>query len=265
MRRFTPNRFPQIGALRMVAINTIYAFAGLLQAAGSLSLPPRADGGDGVLVPNLKSDFKKGDAPAQWAPGYPKSWGHEDFHLQFNVPEPDDNFGGVVTEDEKYLAMFNGTHVTFVHLDSNSTISTFGFGAPPNVYLSGYTIRSAPQGGYHVLAGGGNSRYDYAIDIYKIFVGADLKPVGEVTVYPSGEIGDFDKNGRMATTGGDIYDLNDPKKKVSLKSPGRISGMSFSGDGQYLSTVSWQDMAADLWNATTGGTKVWGCNLLYGF
>ena len=237
----------------MISITVLCAFVGLLQTAASRSLLSRAIADDDVPVPQLKNDFKKGDVPAQWANGYPKKWGSEDFGIQFNDPEPDDTFGGVVTEDEKYVVMFNGSHIRFVDLDTKIDVSTFNLGNPPDSFLAGMTLRSKPQGGYDLLFSGGESRYATPNVMFRRRIASDLKPIGELESYLAGEIGDIDKNGRVASTGGYIYDLDTPDvANVTLKDHPSITGMSFSGDGQYLATVGWVDMSADLWNATTG-------------
>ncbi|KAF2866959.1 hypothetical protein BDV95DRAFT_598479 [Massariosphaeria phaeospora] len=230
----------------MVAIGDLYAFAGLLQAVASRSLVPRADPDNVVLVPGLKSDMKKGDVPAQWAEGYPKKWDFEDFYLQFNKPEPGDRFSGIVTENEKHLVMFNGSHATFVDLDTNTTVTTFGLEITDNIIVGGLSVRSNPQGGYDLFT-------DTPAVVFRRRVGSDFKLIGGVSSYPTGAIGDFDKNGRMATLDGIIYDLNNPDvDNVTFKNPPRITGMSFSGDAKYISTIGWEDKSADLWNATSG-------------
>jgi hypothetical protein len=240
----------------MFAITVLCGVASLFKASHSRSLSRQADltlTDDGVLVPKLKSDFKKGNTSAQWAVGYPKKWGSEDFHFQFDVPEPDDIFRGVVTEDEKYLAMFNGSHARFVDLDQNATVSTLGLGIPEGSYATGLWLRSIPQGGYHILTDVAPGKYDSPSMVSRIRVSSDLRPTGEPTLFQGGGIGDFDKTGRMATTHGFIYDLNSSDgAQVTLKNASSITGMSFSGNGQYISTVGWQDKSADLYNATTG-------------
>ena len=238
----------------MVALSVLCTFIGLLQAVSSRSLKSRTVTDDDVPPPpHLKTDFKKGDVSAQWAVGYPKAWGSEDFHLQFNDPVPNDIFDAVVTEDEQYVVMFNGSNVCFVDLDTKSAVSTFDLGDSSGYILGGMKLRSDPQGGYNLLFSGGRSRYDTPSVIFRRRVSSDLNVVGELEFYPAGNIGDIDKSGRIATTGGYIYDLNGPEVvNLTLKDPPGITDMSFSGDGQYLSTVGWIDKSADLWNATSG-------------
>lgn len=209
---------------------------------------------DGVLVPKLASDFKKGDTTAQWAIGYPKQWGSEDFHHVFSPPDPEENFGATVTEDEKYLVMFNGTHATFIDLDKNATASTFSLDLPPEFHPSGPTVRSSTQGGYHVLTALADHSGYTPTRFSRTRISSDLKPIGNPTLLEAGNIGAFDKSGRMATTSGFIYDLDSlDKPKVTFQNiSGTITDMSFSGDGEYIATVGWQTMTADLWNATTG-------------
>jgi len=238
----------------MISPKLLCAVTVLLQVADSRSFSRQADVDYEFLVPHITSDFKKDGAPAQWAQGYPKRWGSEEVHFQFNDPEPEKAFSAVVTEDEKYLAMLNGSHVKFIDLDTKAAVCTIDIGAPRNLFLLDLVLLSTPQGGYDLLINGekGASRYPRAIDdIFHRRLGPDLKPVGELVTYPGGRIGDFDKNGRMATTKGHIYDLNSRNStRVELKdAPESIVGMSFSGDGQYLSTVG---SSADLWNATSG-------------
>jgi hypothetical protein len=237
----------------MVGASVFCAFVGLLQATASLSISPRADPNDDIPLPKLLSDFKKGDVPAKWAQGYPKKWGSEEFNLHFNVPVPEDMFNGIITDDEKYVVMFNGTHVTFVDLDTKTAMSTFSLEIPPGAVSSNFRLRATPQGGYDVLTSVGESKYANPFAILRKRIASDLKPTGGLISYKDvGDIGDI-RNGKLATTGGHIVDLDSSNStNVMLKNPPDITSMSFSGDGQYLSTVGWQDRSADLWNATSG-------------
>ena len=229
----------------MVASIFLGAFMGLLHPAVSHSLSSRTLAEDGISVPRLKTDFKKGDTPAKWAEGYPKKWGSEDYRFQFNIPDPSDTFNAMLTEDEKYLAMFNGSHATFVDVNSKATISTFGLSS--GFVEVGLAIRSIPQGGYEIFTGGGST-------IHQRRVSSDLKLTGDPVSYP----GDMKAlQGKRLVTSSKakftIYDLSSPNRtSVELKNPPAISDMSFSSDGRYLSSVSWLDMVADLWNTTTG-------------
>jgi WD40 repeat protein len=238
-------------ANQMKFVQVLCPLTGLFQVAISRTVSPRKAADDPVPIPKFKSEFKKGEAPAQWADGYPKKWGSEDFSLHFNVPEVDDTFFSVITEDEKYAVMSNGSHATFFDLNLNATVSTFNLGLQNKMTASIFIVRSVSQGGYDILTGGTLRRYETPKTVSQIRVSSDLRPTGNVSSYGGGEVGDFDKNGRMATTYGYIYDLNSPAT-VTLKDATGITGMSFSGDGQYISTVGWIDKTADLWNATTG-------------
>ncbi|KAF2677478.1 WD40 repeat-like protein [Lentithecium fluviatile CBS 122367] len=241
----------------MVAISVLCTLTGLLEAAASRTLLPRQENDtiDGALIPKFISDFKKDGAPAQWATGYPKQWGSEDFHLQFNAPEPDDIFNGLVADDEKTVGMFNGSHVTFLNLDSKATLSTFSLG-PSDLYKGGLILNKSSKGGYNALISGSTAKYGGTRKIIQRRLSSDFKPIGEETSYEAGDIIDFDKNGRVATIWGQIIDLeSDNATAVMLKDPPQITDMSFSPDGQYISTVGWPDPSgkgAILWNATSG-------------
>lgn len=236
----------------MFALFLLCAFWSLLQAAASRSLPARTDSTAAIVVPVLISDFAKNDVSAQWASGYPKEWGSEDFHYQFSVPDPEDCFNGVVTEDEKHLVMFNGTHVTFIDLETNSTVSTFRIKIPENILALGLTIRSVPQGGYDLLVNVAPNRYDYPSMTIRTRLSPDLKLVGDPTHYQGG-IGSISKQGRIATTYGYIYDLESSNDtSVVMEGQPHITDLSFSPDGVHLASVSWQKATADLWNATSG-------------
>jgi hypothetical protein len=236
--------------------------AGLFQEVSSLSDPGVPDGfqitDTGVLVPKLKSDFKKGNATAQWAPGHPKSWGSEDYHVQFNDPLPETTFSATVTKDEKFLVMFNMTHARFLDMDSNTTVATIDMGIPPPPAGKGQSLMVVPvlQGGFDLIAEVLNPTTFYVEGVYRTRVTADLKPVGTPDVFAGAEIGAIDKDGRMALTDGNIYDLNRLNYSitpvVSLKNHTKISFMDFSPDAKLLSACDWEERAAQIYNATSG-------------
>jgi len=229
----------------MVATVVLCAFLGLLRPADSRSLPSWALAGDGIPVPKFKADFKKGDTPAQWAKGYPKKWGSEDSRFQYSVPNPEDRFNAIVTEDEKYLAMFNGSHATFVDLESKATVSTFGLSS--EFVEIGQTIRVTPQGGYDLYTDGGSK-------VFQRRLTSDFKPTGQLISY-LGAIADFQGKNLVTSTGTtfNIYDVSNPNSTtIELKIPSQEKQASLSSDGQYLSITSLFGDSADLWNATTG-------------
>jgi WD40 repeat protein len=219
---------------------SLCALAGLLQLATSRSILPRADVEDGVLVPILKSDFQKDGVPAQWAPGYPKAWGAEEFRLEYNKPRPDDIFFASITDDEKYAVLNNASHTVFIDIDTKETVSTIDMEA------GGAGLRKLPDGGYDLLSGLNVQRVD-----------SDLQPVGEVRKYGGdgiGNVGAVTKDGRIATTGGYIFDLdatNTTGLRLENPSSGYLS-MSFSKDGEYLSAAGFSVKDADIFNGTSG-------------
>ncbi|KAF1833488.1 WD40 repeat-like protein [Decorospora gaudefroyi] len=230
----------------MLNSKSFCAFTILFHSVHSKSFSRQNDPESEFLLPHLTSDFNNGNTSAQLAQGYPQKWGSEELRFQFNDPQVQDVFSAVVTEDEKYLAMLNGSHVRFVDLDTKDVVSTIDMGAPSDTRLPDLVLRATRQGGYDLLSNAG--------DIFQRRLGPDLKPIGEVVTYPDDRIGAFDNTGRVATTEGYIYDLNNPKTtRVTLDithtTPSFIRAMSFSDDGQYLSTVG---SSADLWNATSG-------------
>jgi WD40 repeat protein len=238
----------------MIPAILLCAFAGLLpQAAVSSSLPSRALAADGIPVPKFKTDFQKGNVSAQWAEGYPKQWGAEDSRFDFGGWQPelyDFVFNGIVTEDEKYLAMINGTHATFVDLDSNATVSTFALS--PGVKEAGNMIRSLPQGGYELWTS--EPRIDGDSNTYQRRLTSELKPTGELSKYRGG-FRALQGSKMVANTFKSyiIYDLSSPNRTgITLSNPPAIYDISFSSDARYLSSVGWTDRSADLWNTTTG-------------
>jgi WD40 repeat protein len=237
----------------MIATHILLVTAGLFQVASSLSLRAREVLVSNTPVPKEKSDFTKNNVSARWASGYPKEWGSEDYHYQFNEPDPEDNFSSGITSDEKYLAMSNGTHVTFIDLDANSTVSIITLAMPDGIAALTLMLRSAPQGGYDLFqAGSSGSKYDRISATVRIRLSSDLKPVGKPVVY-QGEIGDISKQGKLAFLTGSIYDLEGTETPIAtLTNQSDITRMSFSPDGVHLASVSWYAKTADLWNATSG-------------
>lgn len=237
----------------MFAIPVLYAFWGLIQGVTAFSRPAWADPRIAIVVPKLKSDFANAKGVwASWDAGYPKEWGSEDFHHQFNEPDPEKYMYGVVTEDEKYLAMFNASHVRFIDLDANTTALTFNLGVPTGLIGTGLTVRSVPGGGYDVLSSGAVGVYDDASVTIRRRLSPDLKSIGDPTYYEGG-IGSISKQGKLVTRYGYLYDL-EARNSSSGELEGRpvVTDMSFSPDGVHLATVNWQTEAADLWNATSG-------------
>lgn len=230
--------------------NTVCAFVGLVQAAAAQDL--RYELVNSIVVPKLKLDFAKNNVSAQYAPSFPKEWGSESFKYKFNEPAPNDHFSGTVTEDQKYLVMHNGSHIRFADLTSNSTVTTFDLGKPDKYALLELTLRSSPVGGYDVLANAGPSRNDEPSAVLYRHVGADLKPTSSEPSIYTGGFGALSKQGKLATTAGYVYDLNNNGTAVTLEGAPSITDASFSPDGVHLSTVSWHAETADLWNASSG-------------
>ncbi|KAL1604990.1 hypothetical protein SLS60_004533 [Paraconiothyrium brasiliense] len=237
-----------------MAFKLILATAGLLEAVRSTAVPGvKTVLVNNVVVPKTKSDFAKNNVTAKWAPGYPKEWGSEDFHYQLNTPDPDDNFNAVVTNDEKYLAVTNGSYVEFIDLDKNATASGFAFQVPEKQLAIGLTIRPATQGGYDVFTGVVSYKYDTPKTTIRQRIGSDLKPVGQPIVY-QGSIGAISKQGKLVSPSGYVYDLETTNNTpiATLKGQPDLTDFSFAPDGVHLASVSWHEETADLWNATSG-------------
>ncbi|KAF2656934.1 YVTN repeat-like/Quino protein amine dehydrogenase [Lophiostoma macrostomum CBS 122681] len=239
----------------MVFVGVILATACLLQAAGSTVLPGfKTVLVNNVLVPKTKSDFSKNNISAKWALGYPKERGAEDFHYSFGTPDPGDNFNAVVTDDEKYVTLFNGTHVQFIDVARNFSALLFPFQSPANTFMSGLKVRPATQGGYDVLTGF-NSRSANSIPTMTLRQRLDinLQPIGTSIIY-QGSISAISKQGKMVSLEGDIYDLETASNSsvATLKGQSQLTDFSFSPDGVHLASVSSQAKTADLWNATSG-------------
>ena len=230
----------------MVLINVLFAIAGVFQTVVSQDITV-----NGIVVPKLKSDFKKGDQPAEWAKGYPKQWGSEDFRYQLNDPIPPERyFQGLITEDEKYLVMFNASHASFMDLGTNLTVSTFALDTPPG-YTDGFAVLSAPQGGYDLFRSIVASEAPNTEKTLRMHISSDALRIGEPTSV-IGRMGTFDKNGRLSTTNGRIYNFDSPDSYVTLQNASNVYRASFSGDGQYLSASNYQDGSVILWNTTSG-------------
>ncbi|CAI6332760.1 unnamed protein product [Periconia digitata] len=205
-----------------------------------------------ILVPKLKSDFAKNNVSAQWAPSYPKEWGSEDLQFQFNDPMPDEVFSGVLTDDGRYLAMLNGTHVRFLDIDLNTTVTTFSLGLPANYAAQHLVVRSTPEGGYDVFADGAKPLI--SVDsVFRRQLYPDLTLTSETPIAYKGALGTFSKQGKMALTPGSIHDLNTPNSPaIILEGQTSVTDLNFNPNGTLLSTVNWNLRTADLWNATTG-------------
>lgn len=238
----------------MAFIKLLLATISVIQAVHSAVLP----GGKTVLVnnvfiPKTKSDFSKNNVTAKWASGYPKEWGTEDFHYHLNAPDPGDNFNAIVTSDEKYLVMFNGSYVEFIDLEKNTTASGFAFKVPDGQYAVDLVVRPAAKGGYDVFTGIGAYKYDEPKTFIRQRVGSDVKPIDQPILY-QGSIGAISSQGKLASLHGYIYDLETTSNTpvATLKGQPTVSDFSFSPDGVHLSSVSWTEETADMWNATSG-------------
>lgn len=171
----------------------------LLQAVSSHSLFARKTFVNNILVPGEKTSFAKDGLSAQWATGYPKEWGAEDNHYQFNEPDPEDSFASSITLDKKFLAMSNGTHVKIVDLEESSTATIIALTMPERIRAWTLTLRPAPQGGYDLLSSvTSGGKYDVISDTVRIRLSADLSLVGKRSVY-QGAIGAIDAKGKVAT------------------------------------------------------------------
>lgn len=233
----------------MISIRSLVVFANLLRAATALSLPTGSILVNNIVVPHEKYDFAKQGVGAHWASEYPKEWGSEDYHYQFNDPDPDGVFSSTITADEKYLAMSNGTHVTFVDLETRSTASVFALAMPDGNLISGLMFHLAQHGGYHMFASG--VPYE-AIKTLRMPLSSHLKPLEDSSIY-SGRVGDISKQGKLALLQGSLYDLEGANTPVAtLADPTGITGLSFSPDGVHLAALGYWADTLDLWNATSG-------------
>ncbi|KAF2439178.1 lytic polysaccharide monooxygenase [Karstenula rhodostoma CBS 690.94] len=238
----------------MAFIKLLLATTGIVQAAYSAALPGfKTVLVNTVLVPKTKSDFAKNNVTAKWASGYPREWGSEDFHYQLNAPDPEDNFDAVVTSDEKYLVMFNGSYIEFIDVEKNTTASGFAFRVPDKQYAVDLTVRPATKGGYDVFMGIASYKYDTPKTFLRQRVGSDVKPIDQPILY-QGSIGAISKQGKLVSRYGYIYDLETTSNTpvATLKGQPAVTDLSFSPDGVHLSSVSWNEKTANLWNATSG-------------
>jgi WD40 repeat protein len=237
----------------MIITHLLLVSTGLLRTASARSLRTREGLVNNILVPQEKSDFTKNGISAQWASGYPKEWGFEDLHCQFNEPDPEDTFTSTITLDERYLVMGNGTHIRFIDLERNSTASTIAIVMPDRIRALTLMSRPAPQGGYDVFTGGSSGgKYDIISTTVHVRLSSDLEPIGKPSNYQGG-VGDISKQGKLASLSGYIYDLEGTDTPIAkLTGQPDITDLSFSPDGFHLASVSWNAETADLWNATSG-------------
>lgn len=152
----------------------------LILAGGCLSHTAIAQ----TYRPKILSDSLKDGAPAQWAPGHPKTWGQETFHLRSATRNPEETFDVAISDDEKYIAITNGTHMQLTDVAKNATAATLLLPQLPETARTGHgnlRIRPTAQGGYLVLYGyayATQSDFNIVEKTVHLRIGADLQPLG---------------------------------------------------------------------------------------
>ncbi|KAJ4292588.1 hypothetical protein N0V90_009251 [Kalmusia sp. IMI 367209] len=244
-------------ASRALVLLTVF-----LQTTISLSIPSRAQSKvnlAGLAAPGPTStpvsDWQKNNKTAQWAEGYPKTWGSEEVkYTQVKKAQPHSRslFGpGTVTPDDKFLIMINDTNTRITNLDTGTTVVDIAqAGDDARVTVS-------PKGGYDLLISKMRAQYS-GYDIYHYSLSEEGNPKGDpVKVY--GETTTFDtdvfKGRRFVADQRNeafVYDLDDPNFRLTLDGhTDSVTSATFSPDGKYVATAAW-DGKGKLWSAQDG-------------
>lgn len=246
----------------MILNYVLYALATLQQLATSQSVPQPAkvlEGfeitEDGIAVPKPIRDFSKNNVSAEWAPGYPKAWGSEDFRFQEETPDPQSDFWGAVTQNERYAALLNESHIKFLEIDTKSILpiaKRYPEGARPQQTV----LRPAPGGEYDIFSSASRLN-DSSSHLYRQRFSSDGIPTGDWSTY-SGTFQSFSDNYRMVTTTGVIYDMSRQNQTVSFigENANERYYTALSPDGRYVVTSDYtyetRNITITLWNATSG-------------
>lgn len=233
----------------MILANVVFAVSVLGHTVSARV--PRAERQAGeIVLPDLKSNFRKNNVSATWAPGHPKAWGTEDARYQLNITSSGPNSWAAVTPDEKYLALWDGNQVQFTDLDTNTVAASYTFELP-RIYWSqeDLMIKSAPQGGYDILV---------LLTVYTLRqrITADLQPVGAVHTY-EGAFASITAQGNLLTNIGNLYDLDNTlnnntvgKLDTPMTSP-FVSTYCVAPGRALLGFLDW-DLTAKLVSAASG-------------
>lgn len=210
---------------------------------------------DGIAIPKPRRDFSKNNVSAQWAPGYPKAWGSENFRLQEEAPDPQSDFWGAVTPNEKYVALLNGSHIKFLDVETKHILPVTEM-YPEGTRSQQTVLRPAPGGEHNIflLASRLNDSSDH---LYRHRFSSSVIPTGDWSTY-SGTFLSFSENFRMITTTGVIYDMSRPNQTVTSISydPNERYYNVLNPDGRYVVTSDYthetRNVTITLWNATSG-------------
>lgn len=240
----------------MVAITKSLAIFGLCQVLHARNVPSRTwerkEQAAALPTATLAADFKKNNVSAQWADGHPKQWGSEDIKYEYPLPPDAYWFAGTVSEDGKFVALSNGTHVKTIRTDTNVVVSEVGV---PLSEIEQSVLLSRPNKTYDLIVARGDSSLI-------IHISSEGKIFGESRSIP-GTLSPFgskytSQDGRLVLTilsaAQTVYahDLDNPSWNLTLTGHrDSIMSAAYSPDSKYISTTSW-DQTVRLYNATNG-------------
>ncbi|CZR69488.1 uncharacterized protein PAC_19388 [Phialocephala subalpina] len=122
------------------------------------------------LEDKLESDFRKGEQPALWAPGYPKAWGQEVWKFSTGHGDNSTPVNAVsATSDEKFLAIATVDTIVIFEVDGYKLASVLKTGGE-EVHTVEFAKAARKDGGY-VLAssyGQGYAEADRKVRIWHL-------------------------------------------------------------------------------------------------
>ena len=154
---------------------------GRLQPIPAITIPSKTQerkvtGVASLSIPTitLTSDFQKDNVSAAWAAGHPKQWGTEDARFEYPIALTNYYFAGTVSEDEKFIAMINGSHAKFVALVSNNVVSEFPLRTQRGEEM---VLLLRANGGYNLVVSNDDS-------VSLVQISPEGKPAGEPSKLP---------------------------------------------------------------------------------
>ncbi|KAH7128099.1 WD40-repeat-containing domain protein [Dendryphion nanum] len=103
-----------------------------------------------IPVPKLRSDFKKSNVSASWAPGHPKGWSEAKKKFTIDHPPLPTNVEAVITDDGKFLLLTNITDTNVIEIDTGKVVTSLPLKYPLDWVQT--SISMAPEGAFDFLA-----------------------------------------------------------------------------------------------------------------
>ncbi|KAJ4304786.1 hypothetical protein N0V90_000314 [Kalmusia sp. IMI 367209] len=200
-------------------------------------------------------DWQKDNKTAEWASGYPKTWGSEVVKYTQPSPNPRTVAGpGAVTPDEKFLIMSNTTNTRITDLQSGETVTDI---PRPSDELR---VVGAENGGYYLLLANETLEPSWVYSLTQYQLSAAGIPNSSLITH-DGTLASFEP--RLVTHGGRyvavdwhpdvyIYSFTDPEYKLTLSNhTDAVLSVDWTSDGKYIATTSY-DGTGKLWNGEDG-------------